>query len=633
MDKRCQSFSPLTCRPKEPGPLEMNTRGRHKVTLSWAASNRVGQGQDAVRNSNEDHLHRLLEPTRHRRDLGGAPWEGKSHSTTVNLEATWTDGRIDATWSTSEDGFQVAPAWTGLTMAVQGSCAAKGIITYAKGQWLWAANDLRAYGPGWSIDGALRPMSSTRIEWNGSATLDANTPFDAWFPQVPQKLQSVLPVSGQITARGQLQYDTARGLRSLNGTLSLRQLMGKMNGTPYQLDAPHILVTTDQLSADSLALAWAGNVGDVAVEGLTWRTFSQGGALQGRINVNAQSVAIDPILQWWSHLELGVADEAQLLPPGSDVDIRIQSATLDWAALTCHDFVASTRVSHNRCNIRTASVKGLEGGAHVEGSLAPGRAGWVLSLRGSADDVSLPKLFSTFGNFGQSLIRHDHLGGAISTAGTLGLSWDLDGSWHAEHFTASLQTSLQHGRLTQLEVFDDIADYLQSHRLMAPLVDPDDLRDRLRDVAFEPVSQRIDVRGEEVWASMTVIESSAMNVAIEGSYDFDSNIDYTLGFALRDLRAGASDAFGKMEDDGLGNQFFLRMFGEVEALNTNTTETLRKPIDARPSRPRRLACGMPCDNAVNQSRRHPINADSDNPIVLVTADAHAGPGRRGEASL
>ena len=494
------------------------------------------------------------------------PWDGKvAFDHRLTLDATWAEGRIDATWSTSEDAFHVAPAWTGLTMAVQGSCAAKGIITYAKGQWLWAANDLRAYGPGWSIDGALRPMSSTHIEWNGSATLDASTPFDAWFPQVPQNLQSVLPVSGQITARGQLQYDTARGLRSLNGTLSLRQLMGKMNGTPYQLEAPHIQVSTDQLSTDSVALAWAGNVGDVAVEDLTWRTFSQGGALQGRINVNAQSVAIDPILQWWSHLELEVADEAQLLPPGSDVDVRIQSATLDWAALNCHDFVASTRVSHNRCNIRTASVKGLEGGAHVEGSLAPGRAGWVLSLRGSADDVSLPKLFSTFGNFGQSLIRHDHLSGAISTAGTLGLSWDLDGSWHAEHFTASLQTSLQHGRLAQLEVFDDIADYLQSHRLMAPLVDPDDLRDRLRDVAFEPVSQRIDVRGEEVWLPMTVIESSAMNVAIEGSYDFDSNIDYTLGFALRDLRAGASDAFGKMEDDGLGNQFFLRMFGEVEA--------------------------------------------------------------------
>jgi hypothetical protein len=145
------------------------------------------------------------------------------------------------------------------------------------------------------------------------------------------------------------------------------------------------------------------------------------------------------------------------------------------------------------------------------------------------------------------------------------MSWGLDGSWHAEDLTASLQTTLNHARLTGLEVFEEVADYLEGHRLMAPLVDPDDLRNRLQDVAFEPVSQRIDVRGEEVWLPMTVIESSAMNVAIEGAYDFDSNIDYTLGFALRDLRAGASDAFGEMEDDGLGNQFFLRMFGQVEA--------------------------------------------------------------------
>ena len=79
------------------------------------------------------------------------------------------------------------------------------------------------------------------------------------------------------------------------------------------------------------------------------------------------------------------------------------------------------------------------------------------------------------------------------------MSWGLDGSWHPEDFTASLQTSVAHGRLTGLEVFDDIADYLEGHRLIAPLVDPDDLRDRLRDVAFEPVGQRIDVRAEEVW--------------------------------------------------------------------------------------------------------------------------------------
>jgi hypothetical protein len=40
-------------------------------------------------------------------------------------------------------------------------------------------------------------------------------------------------------------------------------------------------------------------------------------------------------------------------------------------------------------------------------------------------------------------------------------------------------------------------------------------------------------------------------------------MDYTIGFALRDLRASASDALGVMEDDGLGSQFFLNMSGPV----------------------------------------------------------------------
>jgi hypothetical protein len=81
----------------------------------------------------------------------------------------------------------------------------------------------------------------------------------------------------------------------------------------------------------------------------------------------------------------------------------------------------------------------------------------------------------------------------------------------------------------------------------------------------EPVSQRVDIRGEAVWLPMTVIQSTAMNVAVEGTYGFDSAIDYTLGFALRDLRATASDGVGLMEDDGLGSQFFLRMHGPVDA--------------------------------------------------------------------
>ena len=494
------------------------------------------------------------------------PWQGQielDHE--VALDANLSPNRIQASWSTAVEAFQIAPSLTGLTMAVQGVCGGAGEVVYERGAWRWAVKQAEARGTGWSFEGRIQPESAQRRQIAGTLELDASTPWEAWVPHLSQSLTSVLPVSGTATAKGSVIWDVARNTFSPLGTLALSQITGKLDGQPYMVEARELRFDAKHVATDSLHISWAGNVGDLSVRALSWPALIDEGPLKGKVAVDAQSIDVASVLTWWGHLDRSPSDEALLLPAGSELNLAIQSDVLEWDALQCRNLDATTKIQHTRWTIQSARVEGLEGHAHVEGALAPGRAGWQLTLRGTADDLSMPKLFATYNNFGQSLLRHDHLGGAVSTAGHLAMSWGLDGSWHAEDLTASLQTTLNHARLTGLEVFEEVADYLEGHRLMAPLVDPDDLRNRLQDVAFEPVSQRIDVRGEEVWLPMTVIESSAMNVAIEGAYDFDSNIDYTLGFALRDLRAGASDAFGEMEDDGLGNQFFLRMFGQVEA--------------------------------------------------------------------
>ena len=55
-----------------------------------------------------------------------------------------------------------------------------------------------------------------------------------------------------------------------------------------------------------------------------------------------------------------------------------------------------------------------------------------------------------------------------------------------------------------------------------------------------------------------------MNVSLEGVHTFSGQIDYTLGFALRDLRDVRQVEFGDIEDDELGNMFFLAMDGTLE---------------------------------------------------------------------
>ena len=409
------------------------------------------------------------------------------------------------------------------------------------------------------------PLPTSGIELAGSLHLDASTPLEAWIPNVPPSVESILPVSGQLTAEGTMAFDGQQRLKSVQGQLQLAELAGKLDGQPYQVDAPAVHFGSETFSADSISCQWAGNAGDLDVTDLSWSSWMKGGALKGAVTVRAHSLWVDPLLTCWDHFRQGPVEEASLLPPGSAVKVKLGGQDLQWGVFRATDLSSTLRLEHSRCLIQSATWSALEGTAHVEGSLAPGRAGWLLSLRGAAEDVSLPKLFSTFNNFDQTLLRHDHLSGACTAAGSMGMSWGLDGSWHPEDFTANLKMSILHGRLRGLEVFEDVADHLEGHRLIAPLVDPDDLRQRLRDIEFNPVSQFIDVRGESVWLPSTLIESSAMNVSVEGSFGFDAHIDYTLGFALRDLRSGAHDAIGQMEDDGLGSQFFLRMFGPVDA--------------------------------------------------------------------
>ena len=146
----------------------------------------------------------------------------------------------------------------------------------------------------------------------------------------------------------------------------------------------------------------------------------------------------------------------------------------------------------------------------------------------------------------------------------MNLVWDKKGNWESNSFDADLHASISNGRLKGLEVFDDVADYLKENRLIAPLVDPEDLRKRLSDIEFDFVETPVVVNMSTASIPYTSILSSAMNVSLEGGQTFNGDIDYTLGFALRDLRDNKQGEFGDIQDDGLGNMFFLGMDGTLE---------------------------------------------------------------------
>ena len=185
-------------------------------------------------------------------------------------------------------------------------------------------------------------------------------------------------------------------------------------------------------------------------------------------------------------------------------------------------------------------------------------------LHPTAASCDLPGLFEAFDNFDQATLRAEHLTGVFDASGSVQLDIDDAFNWQPESLDVLGSATIRSGEISNLEAFQEIANYLRSNRLMAPLVDPDDLASRLEHVEFEQVESPIYISNGTVQLPHTDIRSSAMNITLEGEYRFDSSIDYTLGFALRDLRAASESEFGTITDDGLGHQFFVSMTGTME---------------------------------------------------------------------
>ena len=105
--------------------------------------------------------------------------------------------------------------------------------------------------------------------------------------------------------------------------------------------------------------------------------------------------------------------------------------------------------------------------------------------------------------------------GRGAVVGTINMVWDADWNWVSNALDADLNLSVSNGRLKNIEVFDEIADYLKKNRLIAPLVDPEDLRKRLADIDFEYMETPISIANSIVSVPFVAIHSSAMNVLKE----------------------------------------------------------------------------------------------------------------------
>ena len=472
----------------------------------------------------------------------------------LNSDAT-ADGTFTWDGRTFKSNWALAPArwdvpYSNQTLQVQGDAR------------LWVKYE----GGAWRADAPHVALHMNGIDWSGkverilfdAGSFEATGQGTVEWPDAD--LQALFP--GDWPASGQFQWDGVvkrkrSGEMAGNGVWSLAEGSGSLQATPWTATGNGTL-----------------NGADLVVEAFdgTWGGITVTGNVQGQLPLQDA-----PHSQWTGSLALpelafhssdtGFVSLASLqLPPGMQVQCDLTIGTIQhdgWQLAAVSLALEGDGDGWIVPRFRSETLDGLLSGDgsltfHSEGQLAK------LMLHPTAASCDLPGLFEAFDNFDQATLRAEHLTGAFDASGSVQLDIDNACNWKPESLDVLGSATIRSGEINNLEAFRQIADYLRRNRLMAPLVDPDALASRLEHVEFEKVESPIYISNGTVQLPHTDIRSSAMNITLEGEYRFDSSIDYTLGFALRDLRAASESEFGTITDDGLGHQFFVSMTGTME---------------------------------------------------------------------
>jgi hypothetical protein len=185
-----------------------------------------------------------------------------------------------------------------------------------------------------------------------------------------------------------------------------------------------------------------------------------------------------------------------------------------------------------------------------------------------AQNVSIPKLFSAFDNFGQSTLTHKNLEG-IGDA-SVQVKGVLDGQLRVNLSSVKANASLKirEGALNDFEPMLALSDYVDVAEL--------------KQVRFRDLENEISVDGGFISIPKMDINSNALDLQITGTHSFENVVDYSLRLELGEVlfnkrraksKPGEFDDFIQEEPDADNLPIYLRMQGPMEAIEINLDKT------------------------------------------------------------
>lgn len=178
------------------------------------------------------------------------------------------------------------------------------------------------------------------------------------------------------------------------------------------------------------------------------------------------------------------------------------------------------------------------------------------------NDIRISRLFYEFENFGQNTLTSEHLSGLTNANIEFAMQMDSALNINQQSIISNINIDINNGELIQFKPLIESASYIKENKIIAAVVKPDELAKRLEHIKFYKLSNKINIENRTIFIPKMNVQSSAMDIVLEGKHSFDNDIDYNMNFYLSDLLTQEESA----RNEKGKTRIFIHMFGNIDNL-------------------------------------------------------------------
>jgi len=353
------------------------------------------------------------------------------------------------------------------------------------------------------------------------------------------------------------------------GRAELKDISFNLNKEQVDISDGRFLLTGNKMSLSTIKIntvdsdiSLSGNCYNLIPVMMADSTLKEDIRLRFNGNLISEQLDLDALTKLFAKTEVVGSGDQEIFDSGAKSQEQILTGFLQGT------FSAKVDKFHYN-KIEGSNFKGQleieENELMIEGK-ANGMGGdWILDgtvfledkvnadARLSCEGIDIKEFFRQANNFGQNVLRTEHISGTLLANLKIESFWDEDGTFNLDDLHVLGDVAIADGGLDNFEMLYSFSKYIKA--------------DDLRHVRFTTMRNWLEVKNRKISIPNMFIQSNALNMELCGMHSFENKIDYNFkinaGQLLVNKFRKQDTQFIREQRDGLINLHY-RVWGSIK---------------------------------------------------------------------